>query len=448
MRNNNNTNNNTQRRIFRGRGGPTDRRLPKHNARRRRQPPPPYRDIPRQDDDDKDEDDKDGDEEEVVEHKEEAKQQDVIARDIIKQQHELVVVVDTDTADLGTNRTTIAHQQQQHQQQDDDDDDDVLKSPRNNIPKQENEEETTDLDTTRDYNNDTDELQEEFLAIVPTGATVDGHLSVPSQDDDEEEEERMVINDANVIEKMSDYKTQEYHHDDVNTVAAISIVVDDTKMHVEIQHLMKRIKHNRKSFSITKEGLSSIDSYQMNVLHAVKNCVNEWKGILNHYKPPTATSQMVQEGGGGGEEEAAISSSHGENHSAVASTATTNPVLRQTGQALFELIQQAMQCGPLSGSKPGYFKRCGSQVATIVHAFLCQIIATSQEARALFLTEKQATVVETWKMLALKAAKKRNNNKNQPATKFVLQKQAKAEKQRKAKNEKQNEKQKESKVAK
>jgi hypothetical protein len=40
---------------------------------------------------------------------------------------------------------------------------------------------------------------------------------------------------------------------------------------------------------------------------------------------------------------------------------------------LFELIQLSLQCGPLHGAKPGYFKRCGNKFAIMIYQYLNHI---------------------------------------------------------------------------
>lgn len=79
---------------------------------------------------------------------------------------------------------------------------------------------------------------------------------------------------------------------------------------------------------------------------------------------------------------------------------------RRGGQWLFELIQASLQCGPLSGAKPGYFKRCGSAAAVSVHAYLVKICGATvaDTSAALAWTEKQAATSEAWKRRAWQAA--------------------------------------------
>ena len=92
---------------------------------------------------------------------------------------------------------------------------------------------------------------------------------------------------------------------------------------------------------------------------------------------------------------------------------------------VFGLIQLALQCGPLKGSNPGYFKRCGRDVAQMAHTFLVTSIligtrreqeeekndgheekdqaivglessSCTRECQILRFTEKQGLVIQKW----------------------------------------------------
>ena len=49
-------------------------------------------------------------------------------------------------------------------------------------------------------------------------------------------------------------------------------------------------------------------------------------------------------------------------------------LLHETSTKVFILLQMSMQSGPLVGSNPGYFKRCGSEVASIALDFLNDVV--------------------------------------------------------------------------
>jgi hypothetical protein len=83
----------------------------------------------------------------------------------------------------------------------------------------------------------------------------------------------------------------------------------------------------------------------------------------------------------------------------------TSELRKQASLAVFEMIQQATQAGPLAGSKPGYFKRCGGEVAKVVETFLDQVIPQAPATIDLMgFTTKQMGAMETWRKNAQKAA--------------------------------------------
>jgi hypothetical protein len=158
----------------------------------------------------------------------------------------------------------------------------------------------------------------------------------------------------------------------------------------EMQHLLRRIRNVRESMQLSSTGLGNISTYENNALHAVSNCIAEWRAILRFY----------------------------------ADNVIDNP--RTVGLQVFEMIQQSLQCGPLAGGKPGYFKRCGADVAKLVLTFLQDNVADKDDALALHMTEKQADAIEKWKVAAAKAIE--NDN---PASKSVKKKEANANKKKK-----------------
>jgi len=134
--------------------------------------------------------------------------------------------------------------------------------------------------------------------------------------------------------------------------------------HAAIQHLQQRIRNVRSSIQ-TSQTLSDPSKYQKHVLQAVANCLKEWKCILAQYSLDPAQQ-------------------------------------KETALVIFELLQQALQCGPLAGSKPGYFKRCGAIVAEMVLHFL----ETNLPDPDVLFTEKQYRAVAKWKDNARKAVDK------------------------------------------
>ena len=155
----------------------------------------------------------------------------------------------------------------------------------------------------------------------------------------------------------------------------------------EVDHLLRRIRNNRTSMSLSNTALANPTSYQTNVLAACLNTFREWRSILRHHNLDEVTKKT-------------------------------------TGLAIFELLQQSLQCGPLSGSQPGYFKRCGSETAAIVQNYLQDATVDT-----LCLSKNQADAIERWKDNALKAAAS-----NKSPSKSVLKNREVAEKAKKKKS--------------
>ena len=110
---------------------------------------------------------------------------------------------------------------------------------------------------------------------------------------------------------------------------------------------------------------------------------------------------------------------------------------KETSLAVFCLLQLTMQSGPLTGSNPGYFKRCGGDVARAALKFLESDVLTNGDlSSTLLFSDKQVDVIGKWRKNAAKAAE---NNK--PPSKSMLKLQqgkgkAKAKKEKKAANTK------------
>lgn len=162
----------------------------------------------------------------------------------------------------------------------------------------------------------------------------------------------------------------------------------------EMSHLRQRISNVQTAFrSIT---MADPATYETNVLNAVLNCCNQWRHMVSHYNPTAADA-------------------------------------RRGGQWIYELVQASLQTGPLAGAKPGYFKRCGRAVATLVHAYLYQVCTSAADAvTELFWTEKQATAWEMWTRKALQASESDNGE----PSKSVQYRQEQASQKKQAKQQK------------
>lgn len=153
---------------------------------------------------------------------------------------------------------------------------------------------------------------------------------------------------------------------------------------IEIRHLKRRIKNVQEiSIQTSRDSIASdLAVYQNNVLNATQNCVNEWRAIARHYR-------IISEDDDEDEDDEGISSA-----------------LRiEVGLVVFQLIQLSVQSGPLSGAKPGYFKRCGAEVAKVVLDFLEEVVPQHDALGidCMGFTSKQMDAMKKWMVNAGKA---------------------------------------------
>jgi hypothetical protein len=197
-------------------------------------------------------------------------------------------------------------------------------------------------------------------------------------------------------QKVSDKET-------VDNLSGEKMMIPEDSMQArlqkELKHIHQRMSNVQRSFgSVT---LYDLFTYQTNVLNAVLNCVTLWRNLVSYYTDEHLTSSDA----------------------------------RQGGQELFQLVQASLQTGPLSGAKPGYFKRCGRTIATAVHAYLVQIAATEEEATLLHWTDKQLKCLQSWTQCALRASESDNIDKMEPS-KSIQKQQEKAQSKKQAKQQK------------
>lgn len=291
---------NQQRRTFRGRGGPTDRRLPKHNARRRKKPAP------------------------TPEQQTSQQQPDVSSSEL---------------------RLATAAKAEAYRCRD--------------FPT-----EGTDLQR-RDSSEIADEEEGSANANRhPTISRSDEDGAPLSSGDDNEEE-------AQGIPELSSSSVRDDHgeaHAPAGDAPDGEDVSNDAEKDVQkeeerIERLMQRIQNNRETMRLSKS-LTVPSNYRRLVLDAVKNTVREW-GDIARQQPPSGADNSDWTG------------DDGCNSAADVENAATRVAM---GLAVFELVQRALHCGPLAGSKPGYMKRCGSEVAAMVLDFLNAIMPRSPPA--------------------------------------------------------------------
>jgi len=342
------THHNPHRRVFRGRAGPTDRRLPKYNARVRRKAP-----------------------------------------------SAAAVVVGNDEPDH------VVHQEDDH----------------------------NDHDNHNDHDDSSDHLGEDRVGAASSLP------SLSSFEQFHEKSKRSLEQTFQEAKQSAKKETvvandDEDHNDDAAEDKAVISVSKPAETDAcdpsqackqELQHLCERMQKLRQamqlsSSSSSKEAASGgggafaiPSNYQRHVLGAVHNVVIEWKAILRHY--PAEIIIMIS---------SIMEHHHHHHHNNNNDDNDDNLAAKSIGLALFELIQQALQCGPLSGAKPGYFKRCGSDVAQMVYDFLNRLLLADpnhhdnddekkeeeDDSSSLYLTEKQVHAIEKWKQAAKKAAEK------------------------------------------
>jgi hypothetical protein len=271
------------------------------------------------------------------------------------------------------------------------------------------------------------------------------HLRNNKYDDDDDKEQPIRISNSKVIQ------------DDANEAAAAELVDEDSNnvsnennnnepkdsdesesWKRDMEHLHKRIRNVRNSIQLSSSAtLSQPTIYQTNVLLAVQNCVKDYKAILKYhdlYQPPSTScstnhndsnsitddtnndyEQQQQQDDDHHDEhdddtdndQASLEdteTNHTETNDTISDEATT-VLLKAMALSIFELIQLSVQCGPLSGAKPAYLKRCGSHVAALVLDHLKAITNyyDNNKINSLYWTPKQVSAIESWKVRAEKA---------------------------------------------
>ena len=198
---------------------------------------------------------------------------------------------------------------------------------------------------------------------------------------------------------------EDAEEEEAEEVAAEEDGETDDPLLLELDHLRARVRNVRSAIE-TCRGLADPAIWRENCLAPTSNAAREWRAIISHHLPGGL------DGCPPGAEE----------------------VLRDAARGVFELVQAAMQSGPLVGSNPGYFKRCGAGVAGAACGFLDGIVgltvppaaadadlegdgpSRSPEGErertveglqtALLFTERQAERLEQWRRNARNAVAK------------------------------------------
>mmetsp|Transcript_13344 Transcript_13344/g.25043 ORF Transcript_13344/g.25043 Transcript_13344/m.25043 type:complete len:353 (-) Transcript_13344:43-1101(-) len=144
----------------------------------------------------------------------------------------------------------------------------------------------------------------------------------------------------------------------------------------EIREVQRKIRNLQESIQLSTNIAQPL-VWQANGLNAALNIVNQWKAIVVFYSK--THDQIDSEN---------VDTTRGEDdsndlHERMKESSTIlhkdSPSSEETALQVYGMIQMVMQTGPLKGSNPGYFKRCGVQVAKMAKEFLVNCIQNTTE---------------------------------------------------------------------
>ena len=149
---------------------------------------------------------------------------------------------------------------------------------------------------------------------------------------------------------------------------------DSDKFQQELQHIQKRIQYVILS-NKTSKGLVNPSTWRTNCLIPTRKVVKEWRNILMFHNNIMIDNNLIDSSSAAENEirSDVIEEIIDDSLEQVAFEKKNKDLLQSTSQQVFSLIQMSLQIGPLVGSNPGYFKRCGGEVASIAVAYLCEI---------------------------------------------------------------------------
>jgi len=143
-------------------------------------------------------------------------------------------------------------------------------------------------------------------------------------------------------------------------------------LRARIDRFLQRCENIRYTMRHSKS-LDNPSNYQRLVLDAAQNAATEWRNVLAEAKkvaPEVAREREEDHGRDRQCSAVGLDSDRLDSAPHPTSNAADSYKMTDAGRAAFELVQHSLQCGPLSGSKPGYLKRCGRDVAASVLRFL------------------------------------------------------------------------------
>jgi len=237
----------------------------------------------------------------------------------------------------------------------------------------------------------------------------------------------------------------------------------------EIQHLNVRIRNVQESIQLSTS-LSNPQIWQDNCLNAVKNCVNEWRNIVSFYQQDDDGNNNNNNDDDDDDDDDREEEDY--DHDNIESimdlirivenelmnnkndkdedkdkdkdkdnliverikndndnkNGKHDELMTNTALKIYGLIQMSLQVGPLKGSNPGYFKRCGVDVAKIAKSYLHEFIEDKDEnhdenhdnrhrkvLQCLKFTERQEENIKKWLENTEKAI-----SSNKPPSKSAL----------------------------
>lgn len=193
----------------------------------------------------------------------------------------------------------------------------------------------------------------------------------------------------------------------------------------EIKHVRRRIRNMQESIQLSVN-IAQPKVWEDNSLNAVLNCVNEWRNIVSYHGISRQTTTLNSDDdistsdGLNENEEKQPNVENNENVVPSSNILQThdaqdeesyplhpqNEWSKETALQIFNLIQMAMQTGPLKGRDAGYFKRCGADVAKMARNFLSSCInpypssdsdnSTERLVLELRFSVKQKEKIEKW----------------------------------------------------
>jgi hypothetical protein len=117
----------------------------------------------------------------------------------------------------------------------------------------------------------------------------------------------------------------------------------------EIRQVQQKIRNLKESIQLSTNIAQPL-VWQANGLNAALNIVNQWKTIVVFYSSKNQVDERIVI------HEDSLDRS------------------KETSLQVYGIIQMVMQTGPLKSCHPGYFKRCGGQVAKMAKEFLVKCI--------------------------------------------------------------------------